>query len=440
MTFWTKSTWTRANDIDNDRMNRFRFRKRQWCHVSFLLIAATLLHCWYKHKNYKNHTITSTLIFCFKSIALEKMTFFSNGTSSANDTVGYVVGYALLAACFFISMLVSIQKCIIDYRTERDLLLPWTCLVMIAENATYAALSSSREIPQAWAYISCILEATVAPSLLLSTFHGMYILQKTRHLHICGIRASLAPITRIRLARLVKHCFVLLALALLVLGLLVNFNIGFNPPSPVAGQVGWSYVIEELLTYQQGQVVLSLVPMTVVSACCFYAALRLWNYGTNLSMVVHHSIPLLNPWKLPFFGTVALFGGQWFGLRFYSILSNVGILLYVMTMLFLIHQIQMDVSEAEELNDFLQAFEDLRQDEEKHEQEYLKKDSSSVMEKVGHSELTKGDAVVIGDKVVKRNSKEDVEEVDEDKVKLEKGMIVEVVEEKTKIEEGGQGR
>ena len=69
-------------------------------------------------------------------------------------------------------------------------------------------------------------------------------------------------------------------------------------------------------------------------------------------MVVHSSI--LNLWFFPFFGTLALAGGQLFGETWYPFTSNLGLLIFVTTMLMLQSEIDTDVKITAEFTDFLQ--------------------------------------------------------------------------------------
>jgi hypothetical protein len=165
----------------------------------------------------------------------------------------------------------------------------------------------------------------------------------------------------------IKLSMRIIAVLLLILGLLVNFDC-IPPSSAYAGRVGWSFVIEQTFTEEQISVVLSLVPMATVSMACLYFSLALWKYGTTASMVVHSSP--LNPWFSPLFGTLALFGSQWFGLRLFSILSNMGIFIYTESILYLLLEVNKDLQAASELNDFLGAFDEMRKGELKHKEEF----------------------------------------------------------------------
>ena len=68
-------------------------------------------------------------------------------------------------------------------------------------------------------------------------------------------------------------------------------------------------------------------------------------------MVVHSS--LLNPWFFPFFGTVALTVGQIFPEQTYPLTSNIGFLVFIITLLLLMAEVDKDMVAADAFVDFL---------------------------------------------------------------------------------------
>jgi len=67
----------------------------------------------------------------------------------------------------------------------------------------------------------------------------------------------------------------------------------------------------------------------------------------------------LNPWIYPFFGTVGLIAGQCFSTKWYLISSNIGFLILVISILLLMSEIDKDMKQTAELNDFLGRVKDL---------------------------------------------------------------------------------
>ena len=165
------------------------------------------------------------------------MTFIDGSSDTSSNTVAFIVCFAILSVSFCVTMIQAIYECkrpIYNKHTVR-FLLPWASFCLMVENATLAVES---RVPQAWADVVYALQATVAPSLLLSSFDVTYIIHKTRHLQFCGIMEGQTHRKNPRVARAVKWSIRLLALGLLVLELLVNFDVGFTPPSP-CGRTCW---------------------------------------------------------------------------------------------------------------------------------------------------------------------------------------------------------
>ena len=68
-------------------------------------------------------------------------------------------------------------------------------------------------------------------------------------------------------------------------------------------------------------------------------------------MVVHSS--MCNPWFYPFFGTVAMGVGQVFGPELYPVMSNAGILLFIITLLALMAEVDKDMVATHNVAGFL---------------------------------------------------------------------------------------
>lgn len=69
-------------------------------------------------------------------------------------------------------------------------------------------------------------------------------------------------------------------------------------------------------------------------------------------MIVHSSF--INPWFAPFFGTLVLAIGQLFTVKLFAVLSNAGLLVYTITLILLMKQIDRDIVSFSEFTDFLQ--------------------------------------------------------------------------------------
>ena len=304
----------------------------------------------FRHRRTNDQTHVSKMVS-------RNLTFLdSTDFADENETAGFAVAFAILAAASFIAVVQGIyetsRKHYLYDRYSLKILFPWASFVQVIENATLSYDVSGRDVSSTWAYIVYALQATVPPSLLLSTFDVTYSIHKTRSIQFCGLyeghTRSRNPI-RSFLLKIVMRC---IALGLLGVGIVANFNM-IEPSNPKAGRVGWYYLIAETWTDDHLHVLLGLLPIGVSSLFSFYFCVALWRYGTTYSMVVHASP--CNPWFSPFFGTLALCGCQFFGPRWFPLLSNLGIFVFVESVLLMFMEVNKDMEAANDLRDFLDA-------------------------------------------------------------------------------------
>jgi hypothetical protein len=287
-----------------------------------------------------------------------KLSFLDDddGINVGEQSTGFVLAHSILSVASFISIIQGVYETRRKhYLYDRDSIryfFPWAAFCQMVENVVLAIQISGRPLPTAIQYVVYALESTLAPCLLLSTFDVTYSIHKTRHIPFCCVYDGQTHTANPRCKMGLKICMRVLALGLLSLSILSNFNIMDNK-SPYAGRVGWYWVVTEPWTVQSVHVVLELLPIAVTSCFTLYFSMALWRYGTSYSMVVHASP--LNPWFSPFFGTMALMGGQWFGPRWFPLLSNLGIFVFVETILLLFMEVNKDMEAANELRDFLGA-------------------------------------------------------------------------------------
>lgn len=83
----------------------------------------------------------------------------------------------------------------------------------------------------------------------------------------------------------------------------------------------------------------------------FASLASLVRYGTESAMVVHSSI--CNPWFYSFFGTLAMALGQLFGPALFPIMSNTGILIFIITILLLMAEVDKDIVATHDVACFL---------------------------------------------------------------------------------------
>mmetsp|Transcript_19219 Transcript_19219/g.31921 ORF Transcript_19219/g.31921 Transcript_19219/m.31921 type:complete len:342 (+) Transcript_19219:109-1134(+) len=303
-----------------------------------------------------------------------------------NDTAGFIVAFSILSVASFISVLQGLwETSRTQYLYDRyslKILFPWASFVQCIENATLAYDVSGGQIADGWAYIVYALQATVPPCLFLSTFDITYSIHKTRSIAFCGIVDGHTRTKNPRVVKFLKWATRFIALGLLAIGLVVNFNL-VTPVNPLAGRVGWYYLVTVPWTDESLHVLLGILPIGIASLASFYFSAALWRYGTTYSMVVHASP--FNPWFSPFFGTIALVGGQWFDSRWFPLLSNLGIFVFVESILLLFMEVNKDMHAATELVDFLDTIGSKRDDKVAEQKQGA--EETNEEERGGHVEL-----------------------------------------------------
>mmetsp|Transcript_38943 Transcript_38943/g.44443 ORF Transcript_38943/g.44443 Transcript_38943/m.44443 type:complete len:363 (-) Transcript_38943:32-1120(-) len=279
-----------------------------------------------------------------------------NDGTAPNETLGFVLAFSVLSlassASLFQGLWETSRKHYLYNRDSLKILFPWASFVQVLENATLACDVSGLHVSKHWSYIVYALQATVPPSLLLSTFDVTYSIHKTRSVQFCGIVDGQSRSKNPKIVWLLKVLMRILALLLLAIGIVVNFDIIDGGSNPLAGRIGWYYLITESWEDEKSfQALLAILPIGISSIASFYFSIALWRYGTTYSMVVHASP--FNPWFSPFFGTIALLGGQFFNARWFPLLSNLGIFVFIESMLLLFMEVNKDMEANTEIVDFL---------------------------------------------------------------------------------------
>ena len=279
-----------------------------------------------------------------------------NGLVVGQETTGFVIAHAILSVASFIAIIQGVyetrRKHYLYDRHSLRYFFPWAAFCQMVENLVLVIDVSGTDLPKPLVYIIYILESSLAPCLLLSTFDVTYSIHKTRHIPFCGVYDGHTNTPNPGCTLALKMSMRILALALVSLSILTNFNL-LSTTSPYAGRAGWYWLVTEPWDVSHIHVLLELIPIGVTSLATFYFSIVLWRYGTSYSMVVHASP--LNPWFSPFFGTLALMGGQWSGPKWFPLLSNLGIFLFVESILLVFMEVNKDMEAATELRNFLGA-------------------------------------------------------------------------------------
>jgi len=141
---------------------------------------------------------------------------------------------------------------------------------------------------------------------------------------------------------------------MLAIGIVTNLKL--ISADVLVGRAGWVQFFRDPRTFEEKFYwFLSLMPGVVLVVCDFYFSLILWRYGTSYSMVVHSSC--FNPWFSLFFGTLALGLGQCFPVGWFTISSNVGFIIYFLSIILLMKEVDKDMVVADDFDQFLEQIE-----------------------------------------------------------------------------------
>jgi len=202
-----------------------------------------------------------------------------------------------------------------------------------------------------------VLQTFEVPILLIVMFEVTYLIHKRRSVNFCGMyfdegrRLNNTQAMSCMLRNSIRS----LATVLLVIGLMVNFDFvqsGIYPVDELAGRAGWLALIEMEGPFDEKlHLFLSLLPIAVLVVVSFYLSIMLWRYGTSSSMIVHSSI--CNPWFYCFFGTLAMAAGQLFTEQLYPVMSNTGVLIFIIAIEAVMVEVDKDIVAIENEASFL---------------------------------------------------------------------------------------
>jgi hypothetical protein len=307
--------------------------------------------------------------------SLRKLTFIGDDDVYTQDTgedfTGHIVGFAVIALINFCMAIITIKlsrrtRELYEWNAVR-LVIPGLFFFLGLESGTLAFDYANFQIWRQWAIAIYMLESTCAPGIFISTFATTFLAYRTRSIPFCMVyrgpgrshtnpmsggddddeerQALIRPATMVVLMRM-------FSLGILILSFVVNFDVVWEAPD-LAGRTGWWTVIQDPWQEGSDHIFYSLLPMALTSLSCLYFSLLLWRYGSEFSMIVYPSS--INPWMFTFFGSICMIVGQFFGPYLFPILSNAGILIYMMTLLRVLYEVRHDMLQAGDLGQFLHA-------------------------------------------------------------------------------------
>ena len=312
--------------------------------------------------------LPTAIVTSFLSVLqLSEMTFIDDTVTPPSPEL--IAGYTILT---LVSLACTVWAIHLGrHRTHYRLffsvrvLFPIAILILALENAILAATGKIvanskeddtlvKENPLVKSIL--ILQCFEVPILLIVIFEVTYLIHKRRSVNFCGMYFDEGRRLNNTQAMscMLRNSIRTLATILLVMGLLVNFDFIQSDAKvdELAGRAGW-YVFfnEEGSLENKLHLFLSLIPIAVLVVYSFYLSIMLWRYGTSSSMIVHSSI--CNPWFYSFFGTLAMAAGQLFAEYLYPIMSNTGILIFIITVEAVMVEVDKDIVAIENEASFL---------------------------------------------------------------------------------------
>lgn len=297
------------------------------------------------------------------------MTFIDN--DSEKPTTLQIILFSLLSFAFLLSAIHAFYRTSTRRHYHRlytvRFLFPLACITCFLENIALAAsgpIIDRQQDDHPLLKIIFVLQATQIPIYLVTIFELTYLVHKRRSVHFCGMFFDEG-----RLGRRIQGVFGtpvksfifrnlirFVALLCLITGICANLDLLRDKlqTDELAGRTGWWKLWDREKTIDAVysiHVLMSLIPTAILLFCSFFLSIALWRYGSNSSMVVHSSCA--NPWFYPMFGTTALLLGQLFYERWFPVTSNAGLLVYTITLLVLMREIDKDFTQTAVFTDFL---------------------------------------------------------------------------------------
>ncbi|EGZ13772.1 hypothetical protein PHYSODRAFT_562300 [Phytophthora sojae] len=243
--------------------------------------------------------------------------------------------------------------------TAAFLLTPFICFSLVFDNAIMATTGIDRRRASTQAMLA--FHACVTPMLLLVCYELAYMVHKHKSVNFCGISfesghrergsscdnagaASSLARRRWWLSTCLRFFVWLVGCALLVLNLLVTYRW----TSDLTPEIASMY---ELQGDSTAHAVCAILPALVLVALALYIGLRLWNYGTNYSYMVHATC--FNPWIWMLVGAVALLVGYLMPSPIYALSSNAGELIMMATIVRMFREVHHDMQQGLQFDEFI---------------------------------------------------------------------------------------
>ncbi|KAI9917251.1 hypothetical protein PsorP6_012689 [Peronosclerospora sorghi] len=230
------------------------------------------------------------------------------------------------------------------------LLTPFICICLICDNIIMATTGLDRR--RASTQVMLAFHACIMPMMLLVCYELAYLVHRDKGVNFCGItfergRGKSSTVTSRRSSCLSTglRLFVwLTGCVLLVLNLLVAYHWTSNLSPEVTS-------LYELQGDSVAHVLSAILPAVFLVSLALYVGLRLWNYGTNYSYLVHATC--WNPWIWMLVGALALLIGYVMPSPIYALSSNAGEVLMMATIVRMFREVRRDREQGLQLGQFI---------------------------------------------------------------------------------------
>lgn len=236
---------------------------------------------------------------------------------------------------------------------------PFSCLVFAAENVLlcldgesfYSSVAARTCLDAVYALHTCLV-----PVWLVHSFEICYLIHKKRSVNWCGIYFDEGHRVKTNLKSfLLRNCIGILAIILLSLGVVVNFDLIKDDEIDVlAGKVGWHDLVKSDRSNDfKLHLFLSLLPMGALFITNLFLSISMWKYGSSMALVIYPSY--FNPWIQHFIGTLFMGIGQLFGEELYPSTSNIGQAIFLLSLVKEMKEVEKELDAEEEFEIFLES-------------------------------------------------------------------------------------
>ncbi|POM66254.1 hypothetical protein PHPALM_17912 [Phytophthora palmivora] len=242
--------------------------------------------------------------------------------------------------------------------TAAFLLTPFICFSLVFDNAVMATTGIDRR--RTSTQVMLAVHACVIPMLLLVCYELAYMVHKHKSVNFCGIsfesghrehgssHEHAGAATSLAKRRWWSTCLRFMVWIVSCVLLVLNLLVAYHWTSDLTPEIASMY---DLQGDNTAHAVCAILPAVVLVALALYIGMRLWNYGTNYSFMVHATC--FNPWIWMLVGAVALLIGYLMPSPIYAMSSNAGELIMMATIVRMFREVHHDMQQGLQFDEFI---------------------------------------------------------------------------------------